>query len=120
MKILSYPSVLTFVLGAQKNRLIEKVLFEYPQHMFSISEGSVFQIIYRSQQLLLFLCGVGKFKFSLCTNIVLLFFHILFLQEYWVPTENRIPLKPVLVDLRIVALSISSHEQTNKTESAVF
>ena len=31
--IFSYPSVLTFVLGAQKNRLIETVV-EFPQHMF--------------------------------------------------------------------------------------
>ena len=39
-------------------------------------------------------------------------FHILFLKEYWVLAENRIPLKPVLGGVRIVALSISSHEQT--------
>ena len=39
-------------------------------------------------------------------------FHILVLKEYWVLTESRIPLKPVLGDVRIVALSISSHEQT--------
>ena len=36
--IFSYPSILTFGLGAQKNRLIETVLrdcsFEYKQHMF--------------------------------------------------------------------------------------
>ena len=31
MKIFSYPSILTFVLGAQMNRLIS---FEYQQHMF--------------------------------------------------------------------------------------
>ena len=36
-------------------------------------------------------------------------------------TENRTPLKPVLGGARIVALSISFHEQTEiKTESAVF
>ena len=34
------------------------------------------------------------------------------LQEYGVLTESRIPLKPVLGGVRIVALSISSHEQT--------
>ena len=38
-------------------------------------------------------------------------FHILVLPEYWVLTENRIPLKPVLGGVSIVALSISSHEQ---------
>ena len=30
----SYLSVLAYVLGAQKNRLIENSYFEYPQHMF--------------------------------------------------------------------------------------
>ena len=44
--------------------------------------------------------------------IVLIFFHILVLQEYWVLTENRIPLKPVLGDVIIFAHSISSNEQT--------
>ena len=41
-------------------------------------------------------------------------FHFLVLQEYWVLTESRILLKPVLGGVRIiiVALSISSHEQT--------
>ena len=32
--------------------------------------------------------------------------------EYWVLTESRIPLKSVLGGVRIVALSIGSHEQT--------
>ena len=45
-------------------------------------------------------------------NIVLIFFHILVLREYWVLTESRIPLKPVLWGVRIVAFSIISHEQT--------
>ena len=39
-------------------------------------------------------------------------FHILVLGEYWVLTESRILLKPVLDGARIVALSISSHKQT--------
>ena len=39
-------------------------------------------------------------------------FYILVLHEYWVLVESRIPLKPVLGDVRIGALSISSHEQT--------
>ena len=30
----SYPLIKSYVLGAQKNRLIETVLFEYLQHMF--------------------------------------------------------------------------------------
>ena len=53
----------------------------------------------------------------------LVLFHILVLQKYWVLTESRIPLywvlaesriplKPVLGGMRIVAISISSHEQT--------
>ena len=44
--------------------------------------------------------------------MVLIFFHILVLWEYWALMENRLPLKPVLECVRIVALSISSHEQT--------
>ena len=34
--------------------------------------------------------------FSPCIDIVLLFFHILVLREYWVLTESRKPLKHVL------------------------
>ena len=34
--------------------------------------------------------------------------------------ESRIPLKPVLGDVIIVAISISSHYRLNKTDSAVF
>ena len=43
-------------------------------------------------------------------------FPILVLQEYWLHTASRIPLKPVLGDMRIVAIFISS----NESESAVF
>ena len=54
--------------------------------------------------------GVGKtspvYRYSIDI------FHILVLQEYWVMKESRIPLKSVLVGVRIVALTISSHEQT--------
>ena len=39
-------------------------------------------------------------------------FHILVLQEYWVLIDSRIQLMPVLGGVRIVALSISSREQT--------
>ena len=46
---------------------------------------------------------------------MLVFFHMLVLQEYWLLTEIRIPLKLVVKYLRIVALFISSHEQTKKT-----
>ena len=45
-------------------------------------------------------------------DILLIFFHSLVLQEYWVLTESRILLEPVLKGGRIVALSISSHEKT--------
>ena len=44
--------------------------------------------------------------------IVLIFFHILVPREYWGLTESRIPLNPVLGGMRIVALYISYHEQT--------
>ena len=47
-----------------------------------------------------------------CIDIALIFIHIPALQEYWVLTENRIPLKLVLGGVRIVALSVSFHEQT--------
>ena len=55
---------------------------------------------------------VTSFFFKMCINIVLKLFTILVLQEYWVLTESRILLKPVLGEVRIIALSISSHEQT--------
>ena len=45
--------------------------------------------------MLLFLRGVGK-TVSLFIDIVLIFCNILVLREYWVLTESRIPLKPVL------------------------
>ena len=53
--------------------------------------------------------GVGKTFLSPYMDIVLIFFHILVFQEYWILTESRITLKPVLGG---VALSISSHEQS--------
>ena len=56
---------------------------------------------------------------SPCIDIVLIF-HILVDLEYWVLTESRIQLNPMLGGVRNVAFSISSHEQTKKTESAVF
>ena len=40
------------------------------------------------------------------------FFLFLVLQEYWVLTESRIPLKPVVGSVIMVALFISSHKQT--------
>ena len=39
--------------------------------------------------------------------ILMMVFHILVLQKYWVLTESRIPLKPVLGGVKIVALYIS-------------
>ena len=54
-------------------------------------------------------CGLC---FSPYINKVLICFHFLVLQEYWVLTESRIPLKPVLGGVIIVVLSFSSHEQT--------
>ena len=52
-----------------------------------------------------------------CIDKELFIFHNLVFQQYWVLTESRIPLKSVLGEVRIIALSISSHEQT---QSAVF
>ena len=46
-------------------------------------------------------------------------FHNLILQEFWVLTERKILLKPVL-GARILALSISSHQQHTVFESCMF
>ena len=51
---------------------------------------------------------------------MLIFFHILVLQEYWVLTESRILLKPVLGGLRNVALSNNSHEQIQLNQVCCF
>ena len=58
-------------------------------------------------------CGVVWLKLLLYIDIVLILFHILILQENWVLAETSIPLKPLLAGVRIVALSISSHEHTH-------
>ena len=47
-------------------------------------------------------------------------FHTLVLRAYWVQTESRITLKLVLGSVRIVALSISSHEQTQLNRVCYF
>ena len=47
-------------------------------------------------------------------------FHVLVLQEYWVLIESRLPQKPVLGVVRIVAFSINSHEQTQKPSLLIF
>ena len=39
-------------------------------------------------------------------------FHNVAFKQYWVLMESIILLKPVLGDMRIIALSISSHEHT--------
>ena len=59
-------------------------------------------------------------RFEGYINIVLIFFHVLVLQEYWVLTESRIPLKLVLGGVRIVALSSSSREQTSQNRVCCF
>ena len=43
--IFSYPSVLTYILGAQKNRLNETDLFEYPQHMFWLRNKKIIFLV---------------------------------------------------------------------------
>ena len=65
----------------------------------------------RSQWVLLCL-KISDFQSGFYRYSVAMFFHIMDIQEKWVLTESRIPLKPVLGGVRIVALSISSHEQT--------
>ena len=82
---------------------------------FNMNEHYVCQLISFFVSYWHFMVDTGKFgqiSRTLCIDIVLIFFHILVLQEYCVLTESRIPFKPVLGGVRIVALSISSHEQT--------
>ena len=75
-----------------------------------ISEGSVYPDYLEVTSAAV--VSVWSWKnYSPCIHKVLKFFYILVLQEYWVLTESRIPLKPVQ-GVRIVALTISSHEQT--------
>ena len=52
---------------------------------------------------------VGLIKHLSVHQYSVYIFHI---QEYWVLTESRLSLKPVLRDVKIVVLSISSHEHT--------
>ena len=59
-------------------------------------------------------------KLLIGIDIVLIVFHILVLQEYWILMESRIPIKPVLGGLRIVELPLIFMNRLNKTESAVF
>ena len=63
-----------------------------------------------SQQVSLFLFRVGKLLQVHHYSVDI--FHILVLQEYRVLMESGISLKPVLEGVRIVALYISSHKQT--------
>ena len=73
-----------------------------------------FQIILRSQQLSLFLCGVCKN--SPFIDTVLMHFHILVLWGYWILMENRIPLKLVV----LLHYPLFLMNRLNKTWSAVF
>ena len=59
----------------------------------------------------MYLCGVVVILLPVRQYSVDIF-HVLDLQDYLVLRESRMLLKPVLRGLRIVALSISSHEQT--------
>ena len=78
--------------------------------MFSLFlKDPFFQINERSQQLSL--CRVELVKLLIVHRYSVDIFHILVLNEYLVPTESRILLKPVLGGMRIIALSISSHDQ---------
>ena len=58
-------------------------------------------------------CNMGGYLYRvvfmfLYVFVALILFHILVLRDNSVLTESRIPLKPVLGGVRIVALSISS------------
>ena len=68
----------------------------------------------------LFLCGVGKTSSLASILGLIFFFHILVIRECWVLTQSRIPLKLVPGDVKIVAHSISSYEQTKKNRVCCF
>ena len=53
-------------------------------------------------------------------HVVLIFFHILVLQEYWVLVESRIPLKPVLGAWELSHFPLVLMNGQNKSELAVF
>ena len=85
--------------------------------MFSISEGSVFLDYLGHNSSRCFCVEVGKLL-PVHRNSVDNFFILLW--EYWVLTENKIPLKPVLGGTRIVALSICFHEQNQLSRVCCF
>ena len=51
----SYFSTKTYVVGTQKNRLNETVLFEHPKHMIKLSGKKIFTIL-RSKILFMYTC----------------------------------------------------------------
>ena len=64
----------------------------------------IFQIILISQQLSFYHKQlVGAFP------VVVTYFHILVLREYWVLVESRIPMKPILGGIVTGALYINVH-----------
>ena len=77
-------------------------------------EGSVFHDYLEVATAVVVPRGVGRIP--LTSIQCLYYFHILVLHEYWVLMEITILL--TLVDIRIVAPSVSSCEQTQNTKSA--
>ena len=94
------------------NRLnkTESAVFLYCS--FSILLTDPFSRLFRGRNSCRLLCHVELVKLLPVHGYSVDHLHILVLHEYWVLTESRILLKPVLGGVRIVALSISSHEQT--------
>ena len=88
---------------------IESAVFLYCR--FSLFLKDLFSRLFRGRNSCVVSHGVGKTSFR--TSIQCWFYNrILVLREYCVLTESRILLTPVLGGVRIVALSVSSHEQT--------
>ena len=57
---------------------------------------------------------------NMCVNIILIYFHILVLPEYWVLIESRIRLKPVLGACELLHFPLVLMNRLNITKSPLF
>ena len=97
-------------------------IWPYKRHLHYLRE---------SKSYLLYLHATLKNEIHICSNkhetglVVLIFFHSLVLQEYWVQAESRIPLMPVLggwgrVARELLHVPLVFMNRLNKCEFAVF
>ena len=90
------------------NRLNKTAVLLYCRFSLFLKDPFLEKIL-RSQQLSL--CCAEKVKLLPFHRYSVDIFSYIDHQEYWVLMESRILLKPVLWGVRIVVVSISSHEQ---------